>query len=60
MTSPFWSLLLCWVLKCVGGQATLNLKASAQGVRPAQLYDSTEDLVNRLNDKMRFKLRRIK
>ena len=44
----------------VGGQATLNLKASAQGVRPAQLYDSTEDLVNRLNDKMRFKLRRIK
>ena len=37
-----------------------RVKASAQGVRPAQLYDSTEDLVNRLNDKMRFKLRRIK
>ena len=40
----------------MGGQATLDLQASVQGVRPAQLYDSTEDLVNLLNDKMRFKL----
>ena len=40
----------------MGGQATMDLEASVQGVRPVQLYDCSKDPKNLLKDKMRFNL----